>query len=65
MGFYEYRESQDLLKQDYTFYGLIMAAMRRADTYNLAKLQEMWPDTWNELRERYNAPGGLLDGETF
>jgi hypothetical protein len=43
------------------FYSLIMAAMRGADTANLAKLKAAWPDVWDELQRRYNAPGGLLE----
>lgn len=45
------------------FYAFIMAAMRNADTPNLVKLKEAWPDVYEELRERYNAPRGLLVGE--
>jgi len=40
-----------------------MSAMRQADTYNLTKLQAMWPEIWEELDARYNAPGGLLPEE--
>jgi hypothetical protein len=50
------------LKQ-YPFYSLIMAAMRQADTDNVRKLQQEWPNVWAELEARYHAPGGLLDGE--
>lgn len=45
------------------FYGVIMAAMRGADTFNLERLKAAWPKVWEELRERYNAPAGLMDGE--
>lgn len=64
MSLYEYRESKALEAKDVSFYGLIMAAMRRADTPNLAMLKDCWPDVWAELDARYNAPGGLLSGET-
>jgi hypothetical protein len=33
--------------------------MRKADTENLAKLCAVFPEVWDELYERYNAPGGL------
>lgn len=46
------------------FYALIMTAMRNADTSNLAKLKAAWPDVWIELEARYNAPSGLLVGES-
>jgi hypothetical protein len=61
---FEYQESRTIAAQDYGFYSLIMAAMRQADDENKAKLQAMFPDVWDELQIRYNAPGGLLVGET-
>jgi len=63
MSLYEYRESQALERQDAGFYSLIMAAMRRADDVNIGKLKHAWPEVWQELEARYNAPGGLLPGE--
>lgn len=45
------------------FYALLMAAMREADSNNIAKLKEAFPNTWVELKARYNAPGGRLEGE--
>lgn len=46
------------------FYTLLMAAMRLADTANIELLKKTYPDVWEELQERYNAPGGLLIGES-
>jgi hypothetical protein len=48
---------------DLPFYALIMTAMRQADTRNLAHLQRAWPQVWEELKLRYNAPGGFLTEE--
>lgn len=45
------------------FYGFLMALMRNADEVNAAKLRAAWPAIWDELEERYHAPGGLLVGE--
>lgn len=45
------------------FYGLIMVAMRNADTPNQEKLKAAWPEVYEELRQRYNSPRGLLPGE--
>ena len=53
----------DMVKRDEPFYGLIMAAMAKADDENLVKLMMAWPDVWKELDERYHARGGLLKGE--
>jgi hypothetical protein len=49
---------------DDNYYALIMAAMRNADTDNLRKLGEAFPEVWTELLKRYDAPSGLLEGET-
>lgn len=63
MSLYDYKKSQEIDAQQYPFYALIMAAMRQADSNNIEKLKEAWPDVWHELRTRYNAPGGFLPGE--
>lgn len=60
MSRYDYEVSRDLDAHDLPFYALIMAAMRKADTDNLDKLQAAFPETWRELDARYHAPGGLL-----
>lgn len=61
MSYHEYERSSALV--DEPFYGLIMAAMRKADSANLWRLKQAWPEAWAELQERYNAPGGTLPGE--
>jgi hypothetical protein len=60
---YDYDCSKQILLEDPPFYALIMAAMRKADTHNLARLRDVFPDTWDELHQRYNAPGGVLPTE--
>lgn len=62
-GLHAYRASQELAKGDPPFSALIFAAMRKADSVNTAKLQLVFPELYQEMLERYNAPGGLLDGE--
>lgn len=47
------------------FYALIMAAMRQADTDNAERLRRCWPDVWQELHARYNAPGGILPDDVL
>ena len=61
MSLYSYNQSLEIAKHDYDFDALLMAAMRKADTYNTFALQLAFPNIWNELQERYNAPGGILD----
>lgn len=60
MGWLDYKSSLNIECQGYTFYALIMAAMRQADTDNAALLKSAWPYVWEDLQERYNAPGGFL-----
>lgn len=63
MSLFDYEVSKVLAAADYPFYALVMAAMRQADSSNTAKLRAAFPDTWDELTARYNAPGGVLAGE--
>ena len=65
MSLYDYHRSKEIAGLDLPFYALIMAAMRQADTPNTAKLQAAWPELYDEIRERYNAPGGLIGDETW
>jgi len=58
--FYEYRVSMEIARKDHPFYALIMAAMRKADDLNLEKLMDAWPEVWEALKVRYNAPGGAV-----
>jgi hypothetical protein len=60
MSIYDYRSSLRIASLGEPFYALIMAAMRQADTGNLARLKDAFPETWAELERRYNAPGGVL-----
>ena len=63
MSYYDYKKSQEIAAEGYPFYALIMAAMRQADTDNVEKLKNSFPDIHAELAERYNAPGGLVKEE--
>lgn len=63
MSYYDYIAGRSIAAEDYPFYALIQAAMREADTENLEKLKLAFPDTYEELMNRYDAPGGLLEGE--
>ena len=63
MSLYDYQQSEKISAENPPFYALIMAAMRQADDINGAFLKQAWPEVWTELRLRYNAPGGLLEGE--
>ena len=64
MSYYDYILSRRIQIEEYPFYALIMAAMRQADDVNTEKLKYCWPQVYQELSDRYNAPGGFLPGET-
>lgn len=64
MSLFDYQESQKLAAADPSFAALIMAAYRKADSYNAGRIESMWPEIVTELQARYDAPGGLLQGET-
>jgi hypothetical protein len=61
MSLFDYEQSRRIAAEGYTFYALIMAAMRQADSGNAGKLARVFPETMAELKARYNAPGGLLE----
>ncbi|KKN37826.1 hypothetical protein LCGC14_0759700 [marine sediment metagenome] len=63
MSLFDYRVSMDLAAKDLPFYALIMTAMAQADTPNLERLQSAWPEVWEEMKARYHAPGGQLEGD--
>lgn len=63
MTYRDYEYSRSLAADDAPFYGLIMAAMRRADSDNLVRLISVFPEVYDELDARYHAPGGTLPGD--
>ncbi len=65
MSLHAYHVNRAIMVNDPPFYALIMAAMSKADTDNLIKLQTVFQDTWLELQARYEAPMGIIpaDGE--
>jgi hypothetical protein len=63
MSHYDYLESQKISSCDPTFAALIFAAMRKADSFNLIRLQTMFPELYQEFWDRYNSPGGQLRSE--
>ena len=63
MSLYSYQKSKEISAKGYPFDSLIMAAFRKSDTNNTEKLKQAFPEIWEEIYTRYNAPGGLLAGE--
>lgn len=56
-----YLKSMEIAREP--FEAIIMAFMRVADDHNLAYLKMNYEYIWDELKERYNAPGGYLRHE--
>jgi hypothetical protein len=63
IGRHAYEESKRLAAEG-DFYSLLMAAMRCADTGNTERLREAFPEVWDELNARYQAPGGVIEGDS-
>lgn len=63
MSRFDYDVSREIAKNDPPFASLIMAAMRKADSINIAKLAAVFPEIHDEVQARYNAPGGMLESE--
>jgi hypothetical protein len=63
MSRYDYHASLEIAQRDWPFAALVMAAMRKADTFNMEALRSAFPEIHAELFARYHAPGGLLPGE--
>lgn len=63
MSWHDYQMSKEISKGDPSFEAIIMAAFRKADSYNKELLFACFPATYVELQTRYNAPGGYLGDE--
>ncbi len=63
MSHFDYMVSRNIEAEEYPFYALVMACIRQADSDNLEKLREAFPDVVHEFRARYNAPNGYLPAE--
>ncbi len=63
MSLYDYQTSREIAAEYDTFFAILMAAMRLADSENAMALRSAFPDTWSELQARYEARGWLLEGE--
>lgn len=60
MSLYDYRVSRQISAGDPPFYALLMAAIRKADSQNAARLRMAFPHVHAEFAARYDAPGGVL-----
>jgi len=66
MDEFEFRDGIALWRQGHSFYALLVAAFKKADSNNLEKLKVAFPDEFEIARKRYAAPdSGLLPGEKW
>jgi len=63
VSWFDYKWQAEQFRDDPPFYGVVMLAMHRADSLNAVYLRSAFPEVWDELQARYNAPGGLLDSD--
>lgn len=60
---HNYLQSREISDGDPSFYSLLFALLRKADSANYGRLVEAFPQAAAEFQARYNAPGGALPGE--
>ena len=60
MSVYDYKVSRQIFLDAPSFDSLIMAAIRRADSQNAARLRMAFPEVYAEVEARHNAVGGIL-----
>jgi len=58
---HEYEQSKAISAKGYQFYALMAALMRDADTRNTELLRANWPDIYESLQRRYDAPMGVVE----
>ena len=61
MSYKNYELSKEIEKMPYE--AVLMGVMRSASEPLLSALINQHPTIWDELKERYNSPGGKLKGE--
>ena len=63
MSWFDYQQSKAIIADDPSFCALLMAAMTKADSTNLERLRQAFPEVYGEITRRHDAPGGRLPGE--
>jgi len=63
VSLHDYLTSRRVSELDPSITALVMAAYRKADTANGARLLAAWPEIIAEYTYRYWSGGGLLPGE--
>lgn len=61
-GYDAYTRKEALkISPEYSVNAILMEAIRQADSFNTLFLQRQFPALYKEMKERYNAPGGILE----
>ena len=63
MTVYDYKESLQVTKENYSFDAMLMALMWKADSKNKAKIKAAWPEKVVEFKARSLCLGGVLPEE--
>lgn len=63
MSHHEYEVSRKIAAEDPPFYGIVMAALRKADDKNYRLLRAAFPTVEREFQDRYNLPAGMYPSE--
>ena len=60
MHIMDYWRSRRLKQEDFPFYAALAYLIQKADSNNLRKLLEVWPEEVEEIQMRYNTPAGAI-----
>ena len=60
---WDFEDARQIVIRGHSFYGVLGALVRKADTANLHHIQNGWPTFCDQFVQRYNAPGGRLEGD--
>ncbi len=63
MSLNDYECGMKIEAEDWPFYAVLQAAIRQADSDNLEKLRQGFPEVVEELVARRHASGGVLPGD--
>lgn len=65
MSYHEYLDAVDIMKDDYHFDSIIMAAYMRADSGCKTRLRMSFPSLCAEADARFGTPSGALPNEHY
>ena len=63
MSLIEFKASQIVEKYGFPFEALLMAAMRKAGVFDQMTLRKVYPELWEEMKERLASKDGTVEKE--